>query len=251
MTAEIYLTIDDSPSAATGRLVDFLNDRGIPALFFCRSDGVDRHGRGGLLHAIRSGHVLANHSAAHIPAGDLTFDQWRADFERCEAVLDSLYAEAGAVRPGKYYRFPYLDRGDGDRVERRFPALINAVAQGETPDLAQTGKMPDIQRYLKERGFTQPFAGVTHPLYRIPAIQDAADCFLTYSSGDWMLTARHLGNWPQQSAGDIIRAMEADPWLLKPGERSILLMHDDAEISDAFSSIISYVAERKVRFLRF
>ena len=107
MSLNIYLTIDDSPSERTDDLVAFLSARDIPALLFVRGDNMEAH-PSAIARAISAGMVIGNHSHSHIPAGDLNFEEWRTDFESCEALINAAYAEAGIVRSGHYYRFPYI-----------------------------------------------------------------------------------------------------------------------------------------------
>ena len=125
-----YLTIDDSPSETTPRLLAFLAERKLQALFFVRGHRMEESPAhfAYIVEAIRQGHVIGNHSYAHIPAGDMGFDEWVQDLEACEALIDKAYAEAEQVRPGKYYRFPYIDRGDGHRLERDYPQMLAKLA---------------------------------------------------------------------------------------------------------------------------
>ena len=119
-----YLTIDDSPSEVTPRLLDVLKARDIQALFFVRGQRMEESAVhfGSIVEAIRQGHVIGNHSYAHRPAGEMSFAEWVEDFQQCEGLIDQAYAQAEQSRPGKYYRFPYLDRGDGVRLERIYPS---------------------------------------------------------------------------------------------------------------------------------
>jgi len=232
----IYLTIDDSPSARTDDLVAFLTSRDIPALLFVRGDNMEQYPRA-IARAIKAGMVIGNHSHSHTPAGDMSFAQWRTDFEACEALINAAYSEAGTPRTGHYYRFPYIDRGDGVRVERAF-------AEHGEGGFAQNDAVRRIQDYLRENGFNQPFTNLTRDYPH-----DAADCLFTYTSGDWMLTRRHLGKWPYKSVQDLIDKANADETLAEQGVNHVLLMHDQAEIFDEVCALIDYFAKKGARFL--
>ena len=127
-----YLTIDDSPSSMTGDMIDYLIEKKIPSLLFIRGAlAVDNPKP--IIRAIQAGFVIGNHSFAHRPFGDLTYDECIADIERCEVLIDDLYAQAGVKRQGKYFRFPYLDRGDGDRIERHFETVSDIDINANAP----------------------------------------------------------------------------------------------------------------------
>jgi peptidoglycan/xylan/chitin deacetylase (PgdA/CDA1 family) len=251
MTARVYLTIDDSPSSATLALTEYLAARDIPALMFCRGDRL-AHNMDAIVSAIRLGFVMGNHSNAHRPTGNLTFEEWVDDFEECERLLNDAYRRAGVMRPGKFYRFPYIDRGDGDRVERRFPALLAQVAAGHDVVWTLSPDVRKIQDYLRVKGCVQPFQNVRHPLYTIPEIRDAADCLFTYSTCDWMLTARHLDNpdWPHKDVDSLCRAMDADAFLNDPAGTNIVLIHDQDELLPVAIALIDHMRARKFIFER-
>lgn len=251
MTRRVYLTVDDSPSPMTGELVRYLSARGVPAILFFRGDRAEAD-PGPLVEAVRKGFVLGNHSYAHHPAGDLSFEEWVEDFEKAEALAAMIYREAGCERPGLYQRFSYLDRGDGDRVERRFPALIRDVTDGKNPGLPEDARVRRIQDFLKARGFRQPFKNVTHPLYKIPEIAGAADCFLTYSTCDWMLTKRHIDkDWPYKSLNDLKGALDADPWLSAENGTGIVLVHDQDETTETAIALTEHMLQRGFEFQGF
>ena len=149
---DITLVIDDGPSANTGFLLDLLERAGHRAVLFIL--GTHVKGREAVLvDAIRRGFALGNHSFSHPHFSEIGIEQARAEIERTDTLIESLYARAGtrprrswtypwrprlpwlraregAQRPGKWFRFPYLDTGGA-----RHDAL---------------------QALLKELGFTLP-----------------------------------------------------------------------------------------------
>ena len=212
-----YLSIDDSPSPVTGKLVDYLHDNNIPAMLYCRGDFMEND-TDSIVRAIEKDIVIANHNYSHTPAGDLTVEQVIAEIEKTESMIEAAYKKAGKTRNGKYFRFPYIDKGDGDRLERRFDDIIAAATRGETIDLtaadpAAQEKKDRIQGFLKAEGYTQPFENIDHPLYQHPVIAGDADCLFTYSSCDWMMNERHKGKWKYKTLDDLKKKIDDDPWL--------------------------------------
>jgi peptidoglycan/xylan/chitin deacetylase (PgdA/CDA1 family) len=228
-----YLTIDDSPSERTDDLVDFLLERKVPALLFISGKYMDAN-PAPIIRAIEKGFLIGNHGYDHEPAGDISFDQWREDFEKVEAQIEAAYESAGKTRNIKTYRFPYIDRGDGVRVER-------AAASGEGDAITDTPEVRRIQQYLKQRGIVQPFVGApkAYP-------SNAADSLFTFTSGDWMLTARHKGKWEYKTLDDLKARIDAH----QPQGNEVLLMHDQAEIFDVFCALVDYLLEKDFEFLK-
>jgi peptidoglycan/xylan/chitin deacetylase (PgdA/CDA1 family) len=252
MVASVYLTIDDSPSATTDRLTGFLKENNIPALLFCRGDFLEEN-PGPVIRAIQNGFIIGNHGYSHNPAISLGVEGVMEEIERTEALIESAYIEAGKTRPGYYFRFPYIDRGDGDRLERRFEEITDAVERGSVINLhSEPSGRADVeilQDYLHGTGFCQPFERVNHPLYSNMKIAGAADCLFTFSSCDWMLTPRHKGKWLYASPEDLEVRMANDPWLMKNGNAGIVLFHDQSEIIDETIQMISYMKSCNVNFM--
>jgi len=237
-----YLTIDDSPSPHTDAMVDFLLARDIPALFFVRGDLTEAN-PDPIIRAIQNGFVIGNHSYAHKPFGHLSYDEAIADIDRCDVIIDQCYAQAGITRPGRYFRFPYLDRGDGDRIERHFEMVSD-------DDINAQDRVQALQSYLKNKGFCQPFQVVTHPLYHNPSICGAADCLMTFTSYDWMLTDRHVGQWDFKTIDDLKSRIDQDAHL-SHAQGNILIFHDQDETFVTFKSLIDHMCEKEYRFLSF
>ena len=232
-----YLTIDDSPCEHTPALIDFLSARQIPALLFVRGAFMEQNPQA-IEYAIQKGLVIGNHSYAHIPAGDMEPQDWADDLEKCDHLIEAAYARCGIKRPGKYYRFPYIDRGDGVRVERIF-------ADGENTTIVENNKTSVLQHYLKEQGFTQPFKDMPdgYP-------SSAADSLFTYTSGDWMLTQRHKGKWDCKTVEDLKKRIDEDESLSGEGPH-VLLMHDQPDIFEEACALIDYFQDQGFEFLDF
>lgn len=261
LTSKAYLTIDDSPSARMDDLVDYLEGKGIPAIFFCRGDRLEEF-RGSAVRALRKGFVLANHAYSHQRSSQKDFGWIVGEIEKTENILAGIYTEAGIGRGGKYFRFPQLDRGtagwivDYDDYEASDrAALLSAFAEGlnvqsmDRPDAAAFEKKGMLQAWLAGAGYTQPFNGINHSWFAEGEIAGARDCLYTFSNCDWMLTARHLGKWSYKTVEDLKNKALADPFLSREGGVNVILAHDQAEIIDVTIELIEDLAENKLEFL--
>lgn len=245
-----YLTIDDSPSSQMSSLCDALAKRNIFALFFCRGDFLQSH-LDEAVSAINQGFILANHAYSHRPFGDLSYEECIEEIEKTEELLDVAYQKADTQRPGRHFRFPYLDRGDGDRLERRFDGFIQSIQKGEDVSLPSSDKVERLQNYLRAQNFMQPFTKVNHPLYSIPDIQGSADCMLTYSSCDWMLREKYKGAQPYQTREDLVQRLQRDPYVPSEEITSIILFHDHEELTESVLYVVGSMQDQGFEFLEY
>jgi peptidoglycan/xylan/chitin deacetylase (PgdA/CDA1 family) len=236
-----YLTIDDSPSPYTDKMIDYLVQNNIPAILFVRGHLL-ANDPAPIIRAIKHGFIIGNHSYAHRPFGALSYEESVTDIEKCEALIDQAYKDAGVTREGKYFRFPYLDRGDGNRIERHFESVTDMDM-----DINADARVQKLQHYLLGAGYTQPFQ-TTHPIYQNPSIADAADCLMTYTSFDWMMTKRHAGKYNYKTIGDLKRRI--DDANIHDYDGNILIFHDDRDdILSTFKSLIDYMIFKGYKFL--
>lgn len=235
-----YLTIDDSPSPHTDEMIDFLDMRGIPSLLFVRGDMIDEHGMDSLIRAVKKGHILGNHSYSHRPFGELSYDEAVADIEKCDVLINDIYQKASVERVKKYFRFPYLDRGNGDRTERHFETVTDI-------DINTDAHVQRLQTYLHENGYIQPFK-TNHPVYNNQSISTSADCLMTFTSFDWMISPRHLGKWDFKSEDDLIKRIDND-FSMKQSNGNIVLFHDKVDTFNAFKSLIDHMVDTGYDFL--
>jgi peptidoglycan/xylan/chitin deacetylase (PgdA/CDA1 family) len=109
-TRTVTLAIDDGPSDATPALLDALEARGHRAVLFVL--GCNIAGREAtLVGAIRRGFALGNHSFDHPNFSAIGINEARSEIAATERLIDAAYAAANVKRPGKWFRFPYLDTG--------------------------------------------------------------------------------------------------------------------------------------------
>lgn len=256
-----YLTIDDSPSTHTDELTDFLVERGVPALLFCRGDMMEKNGLNALVRAIDKGIVLGNHAYHHYRASEQPLGVYVEEIRATEALLDRAYDEAGVARENKYFRFPHIDRGTGgwiidynqlndtDRAD-----VIAVFSDGlnislEPPTEEMIAKKGLLQEFLSQEGYTVfPADGITFPWYR-GELERAIDVPYTYSLSDWMLLKRHAGKWPYKTLADLKQKILDDRWLQTPGSVNIILAHDKEEIDTVVRDLIDYCLDQDIQFL--
>jgi lipopolysaccharide transport system permease protein len=118
----VTLVVDDAPSDVTPLLLSRLEKAGHRAVLFVIGDNVA--GREAILvDAVQRGFALGNHSFSHPRFSSLGLEAARAEILQTEQVIDAVYIEAGVRRPGKWFRFPYLDTGDA--MHGAFQALLD------------------------------------------------------------------------------------------------------------------------------
>lgn len=260
MPVKAYLTIDDSPSAETGALTAWLAENNIPALLFCRGDRLEKN-LPAITDAIGRGFVIGNHAYSHRRFSQLSFAEGVAEIERTEALIDAAYAQAGAARPGKYFRFPHMDRGTGgwvvdyDAAPEHRDTLIRLFSDGLNIDLAppspeQIDRAQRWKAWLRGHGFSAPpFAGVAFEWYAETEMAEAVDAMFTFSTADWMVTPRHAGKWPYKTVADLRRKIDADPSLRREDSAHIILIHDQDGLFPVTRELLEHMRARGVRFM--
>lgn len=222
-----YLTIDDSPSPETEGLVDFLTARDIPAFFFVRGELLKKNPRA-IEYAIQRGFVIGNHSYSHKSAGEMKYQDWVDDLELCDNLIDVAYQNCNLPRLKKLYRFPYIDRGDGQKNEQIDMATIKENDQ----------TLP-LQQHLHKYGFHQPFENMP-PTYP----NKAKDCLYTFTTRDWMLNNKHLGNHNIKTIDDLMDRVDADKSLQDKTHNHVIIMHDQLGLLDTSCALIDYFCKK-------
>lgn len=166
MDAAVTLVIDDGPSDATELLLSALKEGGHRAVLFIVGAHlarrtlrwyVDKRARREVLvRAVRRGFALGNHSFDHPHFSTIDYNEARTSIQKTEEIIDDIYSQACVRRPGKWFRFPYLDTG-GD--------LTN-----------------ELQGLLRDLGFERPPSVGSH----FPD-QDRVDWPSTLLTRDWEL----------------------------------------------------------------
>jgi peptidoglycan-N-acetylglucosamine deacetylase len=105
----VAVTIDDGPSSATPRLLDLLDEAGIPATFFLSGAAVPDHP--GVVRTIRErGHVIGSHGFAHDDPSRRTRAEVEMDLLRSIDVIESASGANVALFRPPYGRLHPLHR---------------------------------------------------------------------------------------------------------------------------------------------
>jgi peptidoglycan/xylan/chitin deacetylase (PgdA/CDA1 family) len=256
-----YLTIDDSPSARTDDMVDALCARGVPAILYCRGDLMAQN-MAPIIRAIQKGFVIGNHGYWHTRASTMTFEQICESIKKTDDLINDAYAQAGVKRPGKYYRFAYLDRGMGawfvepEKLEPVYKTTLTHLIQtglGNNPNFFPTLQQIDhkdkIQNFLRDLGYTQtPFQNITLPFYAHTEMAQSIDAMFTYSTSDWAITDRHKGKFGFSNVQDLKNAFDSCPHMARTDSNHIILAHDQAELYDVLIDLIDHMLAQGIHF---
>lgn len=206
-----YLTIDDAPSADLPEKLAILEEREVPALWFCEGGRLaeyPEHAR----RAVEAGSHLGNHAYAHRHASVLSVGAFRNEVVRTERRLAAAYDAAGVERPGRPFRFPYGDRG-GDRREQ-----FQAVLAEEGFDPMDAAGIRDLD-FHEEHGRDR-------------------DWYWTVDVEDWVVETR---------AG-LAEMIEAWADRLERPDDDVLLFHDACNEPARFVDLLDLLDERGVRW---
>lgn len=225
-----YLTIDDSPSLHMRDRVEFLDQLGIQAIWFCRGDYLSERPESAI-EALRAGHQLGNHSWSHAYFSKLTLEQAASEIDRTDALLDELHRAAGVERRWKVFRFPYEDRIGSDEHHA------------------------SLQELLKTRGFVlPPIGGVLDARFQ-RHIQDAdTSLFWTYDSEDWTLRDPSAPDADERLAKVLARMDRDEPdsgcGLHAPGTE-VIVMHDHTHSGIQWQAVVQGFLDHGLVFQRF
>lgn len=252
MPKTIYLTIDDFPSATSGKLLEVLEEKGIPAAFFCIGKNLQQYPQVAL-EAIRRGYTLGNHSFSHPHFSNISLHKAKKEILKTDNLLNVLYAEAGVERMKKIFRFPYGDKGDG-RSGR-------VLTHDSIPKLRLRKRA--IQQYLQELGyesFNPP--GIKYHYYS-KYLGHENDIHWTVDSLDWKL--KYAAEPEQQSlineiVDTLFKSNPPDPrgpvkepkyGLSFSGSDEILLMHDHPASIGFVELLLTELLNRGMTFRSF
>ena len=236
-TKYAYLTIDDAPSEDMGNKIDYLDSKGIKATWFVRGELIEEN-LGEVIHAIRQGHLIGNHSWDHPKFSELSFNACRGQIYQTDQLIEKAYFMAGRPRLIKLFRFPFLDKGAGYNYQNLGWDNPHVMA---------------LQEVLKRMGYRQPsFAGITYEWWQRAGLPDAVDVDCTFDTYDW---APLEDNPPHGYKGltELLARMDED--LPEEGRglnytesEDIILMHDFTETADMFSPMIDHLLNKGIVF---
>lgn len=222
----LTLTIDDIASKNTPAIVDYLCEKGIPAIMFAVGQNVEKF-YDAAIYALKKGMIVGNHSYSHPHFSEISLEDGIADFEKNEAVLDKLYKDAGVERKFRPVRFPFGDKG-GDNKEK-------------------------YQEYFAAKGFTKlDDSNITYPWWKEQGLDKDIDTLWTYDFEEYRVRPGS-----DFTFDDVLAKMEnAEPEeggvLYDESSQHILLLHahDETEelVPEYYKIMIEKILKQGGRF---
>lgn len=219
MLSKLYLTIDDSPSIHTQKVVDLLLKNNIPAVFYARGEFIEKH-QDKIIYAIQKGFLIGNHSYSHPFFSEISLKDCQSEIIKTENLIDDCYQKANVPRPKKIIRLPFGDRGAGGH------------AASPSND-SQRNKVNHLQDFLKSQGFEAlPFSDLQ---------DDFIDAFWDWDTKDYKKTYI-------QDPKSYLELLE-DFYQQYPKETAILLLHDFDHNHHLFKLSLEFLLDKKIQFL--
>lgn len=220
------LTIDDFSSKNTPAIVDYLKEKGIKIIFFAEGRKVEWFYEEAK-YALKNGMIIGNHSYSHPAFSSITLEEGIAEIEKCEEVLDKLYADCGVERVYRPFRFPYGDKGG-----------VNKEA---------------LQKYFREKGFHKvDDTQFSYPWWKENGLSTDIDTFWTFDFGEYMI--RPGSDFTKESVWE--RMHDANPKsgavLFAEDNHHILLLHahDETEelVPEYYKQFVDHLLENGMVF---
>ncbi len=220
------LTIDDISSKNTPAIVDYLQEKGIPAVLFAVGQNVERYPQEAL-YALRHGVIVGNHSYSHPAFSSLSLEEGIKEIERCEELLVELYRAAGVERRFRPFRFPYGDKGGEQKAA--------------------------LQAYLAERGFDKlDDRQILYPWWKENGLDRDIDTFWTFDFGEYMIRPGSGVTKEDVFSRICDKAPKTGAPLLADGGRHIILLHahDETEemLPEYYKLFVGYLLKKGVEF---
>lgn len=220
------LTIDDFSSKNTPAIVDYLKEKGIKIIFFAEGRKVEQFYEEAM-YALKNGMIVGNHSYSHPAFSSLTMEEAIAEIEKCEEILDKLYADCGVERVCRPFRFPYGDKGG-----------VNKEA---------------IQKYLKEKGFHKvDDTKLDYPWWKEFGLDKDIDTFWSFDFGEYMI--RPDSDFTKESVWEKMhdKNPKSGAVLFAENNHHIILMHahDETEemLPEYYKQFIEHLLENGLMF---
>jgi len=220
------LTIDDFSSKNTPAIVDYLKEKGIKVIFFAEGQRVEQNYEEAM-YAIKNGVIVGNHSYSHPAFSSISVEEGIAEIEKCEKILDKLYADCGVERVWRPFRFPYGDKGGANKEA--------------------------LQKYLKKNGFHKvDDTQLTYPWWKEFGLSEDIDTFWSFDFGEYMI--RPGSDFTMESVWD--RMHDKNPKsgavLFEENNHHIILLHahDETEalVPEYYKQFIEHLLENGLVF---
>jgi peptidoglycan/xylan/chitin deacetylase (PgdA/CDA1 family) len=217
--SNFYLTIDDGPSSRAQEKLEFLNKRGVRAIWFVLGENI-RTNRDGAMDAVRKGNILGNHSFSHPHFPLTSMQKIRDEIAQTEGLIEEVYECAGIARPAKIFRFPYGEIG-GPVKRWRMRGVLKELG-------FETGKFDSVQF-----GAWNPNKpGDRHWMW-------------SYDVREWALAKEGIRN---QTFGQVHDNLEKYLNSYAKDKNQVILMHDHEQTHDSFLKLIDIFLDRGIVF---
>jgi peptidoglycan/xylan/chitin deacetylase (PgdA/CDA1 family) len=231
-----YLTIDDGPVAGFIPKIDFLESKGIKAIWTCQGNHLQKYELGAL-YAISKGHIIGNHSYDHPYFSKISLEEAKRQILETDQIIDNIYKKAKAKRPMKVFRFPFLDNGAGNDYDNLHWEDSHVQA---------------LQSYLSKAGYKQPaFDNLNYEWYRKAGLNKCANIDCTYDTFDWVLTESEPTHGYHDLPSLLARIDEDVPegcrGINNPNSNEIIMMHAWIPM-EAFQQLIEKLLRKGLIF---
>lgn len=215
-----YLTIDDAPSKDFKKKVNFLINKKIPAIIFCRGSNIDSNTEKDIIYTIKKGFIIGNHTINHYHFSEQKLNTCLDEIRRMDELVEEIYKKAKIKRPIKVFRFPYGDKGGKNKRK--------------------------IQKYLKSLGYRQPrFEKIKYLWYKLFGLNKTADVFWTFNLKEYQIGRDYKKN----TIKDILKLIDNSK-RLKSNSRDIILIHDHDYTTKYFNLLIETLLKKKIKFIK-
>ena len=220
------LTIDDFSSKNTPAIVDYLKEKGIKIIFFAEGAKVEQFYEEAK-YALNNGMIIGNHSYSHPHFSEIALEEGIAEIEKCEEVLNKLYADCGVERVYRPFRFPFGDKGGANKE--------------------------GIQNYLKEKGFDKvKDTHFDYPWWKETGLDKDIDTYWTFDFGEYMI--RPGSDFTKESVWERMhnKNPESGAVLFAENNRHILLLHahdeTEAMVPEYYKQFVEHLLENGIVF---
>ena len=135
---KIYLTFDDGPGKrTTSSILDILDQYNAKATFFCIGNKAKENSK--IIDQIREkGHAIGNHSHSHLNGNKTSAEEFFADIEKCNEVLQS-----------NLFRPPYgkITRQQIKKLKNQYKIILWSLLPGDFDK--NTSKEKCLRRSIK------------------------------------------------------------------------------------------------------
>lgn len=227
---KVYLTIDDSPNESTVKKVDFLNEKNIEAIFFCRGDYIEKNPEIAR-YIIANNHIIGNHSYSHKRFKVFSDQECRNQIIKTDQIIAEIYRLENKEFTKKYFRYPFgmkanIPYSSKKIFFRHFSKKFRMVESTLKELNYQTLRINDYTKRYPEK-------------YRL----NDTDTFWTLDVAEWRIIGDNI------TLQDTLDRIDRE--LIEENGNEILMMHDNKSYHDIFEIVLNHIAEKKIEFLPF